>query len=189
MKFIKLESRGGNYLVVAENVAWLRTAENGQTSVGIIGGQPLLVVGSVEEVAAKILAGSAPEEPVAPPVPAPVAAAPLAEAPVQAPVAPPAEVAVAPEPEPEPEPEPAHVEEPAPVAIEEAAPIAEEPVEAAPAPAPEPEPAPVAAKPAAPARPKPVAVKPMTLADRLARASAPTVKAGSQRLMSMSEGA
>ena len=32
-------------LSVAENVAWLRTAENGQTSVGIIGGQPLLVVG------------------------------------------------------------------------------------------------------------------------------------------------
>lgn len=187
MKFIKLESRGGNYLVVAENVAWLRTAENGQTSVGIIGGQPLLVVGSVEEVAAKILAGSAPEEPVAPPAPALVDAAPVAEAPVEAPEAPPAEVAVAPEPEPEPEPEPPHVEEPAPVAIEEAAPIAEEPVEAEPAPAPEP--APVAAKPSPPARPKPVAVKPMTLADRLARASAPTVKAGSQRLMSMSEGA
>lgn len=57
MKFIKLESRGGNYLVVAENVAWLRTAENGQTNVGIIGSQPLLVVGSLEEVAAKILTG------------------------------------------------------------------------------------------------------------------------------------
>ena len=52
MKFIKLESRGGNYLVVAENVAWLRTAENGQTNVGIIGSQPLLVVGSPEEIAA-----------------------------------------------------------------------------------------------------------------------------------------
>ncbi|OBV12638.1 hypothetical protein [Erythrobacter dokdonensis] len=62
MKFIKLESRGGNYLVVAENVAWLRTAENGQTSVGIIGGQPLLVVGSIEEVAEKILSGSGPAE-------------------------------------------------------------------------------------------------------------------------------
>lgn len=76
MKFIKLESRGGNYLVVAENVAWLRTAENGQTNVGIVGGQPLLVVGSIEEVAAKILAGTAEgEEPTAPqpatPVPAP----------------------------------------------------------------------------------------------------------------------
>ena len=59
MKFIKLESRGGNYLVVAQNVAWLRTAENGQTNVGIIGGQPLLVVGSIEEVAEKILAGMA----------------------------------------------------------------------------------------------------------------------------------
>lgn len=57
MKFIKLESRGGNYLVVASNIAWLRTAENGQTNVGMVGGQPLLVVGSIEEVAAKILAG------------------------------------------------------------------------------------------------------------------------------------
>lgn len=55
MKFIKLESRGGNYLVVASNIAWLRTAENGQTNVGMIGGQPLLVVGSIEEVAEKIL--------------------------------------------------------------------------------------------------------------------------------------
>lgn len=57
MKSIKLESRGGNYLVVASNVAWLRSAENGQTSVGIVGGQPLLVTGSIEEVAQRILEG------------------------------------------------------------------------------------------------------------------------------------
>ncbi len=57
MKFIALDSRGGNYLVVASNVAWLRTAENGQTSVGIVGGQPLLVTGTIEQVAEKILAG------------------------------------------------------------------------------------------------------------------------------------
>ena len=57
MKFVALESRGGNYLVVASNVAWLRVAENGQTSVGIVGGQPLLVTGTVEQVAQKILAG------------------------------------------------------------------------------------------------------------------------------------
>lgn len=78
MKFIKLESRGGNYLVVAENVAWLRTAENGQTNVGIIGGQPLLVVGSIEEVAAKILAGTTEEQALSHPAvaePAPVAQA------------------------------------------------------------------------------------------------------------------
>jgi hypothetical protein len=70
MKFIKLESRGGNYLVVAENVAWLRTAENGQTNIGIIGSQPLLVVGSIEEVAATILAATSGSEaaPPAPPV-------------------------------------------------------------------------------------------------------------------------
>lgn len=96
MKFIKLESRGGNYLVVAENVAWLRTAENGQTSVGIIGGQPLLVVGTVEEVAEKILTASSPEEqPVAAPPPAP---APVPEH--------------APEPVPEPAPAPAPAPEP-----------------------------------------------------------------------------
>ncbi len=57
MKFILLRSHGGNYLVVAENVAWLRAHENGQTKVGIIGGDPLLVAGGIEEVAATILAG------------------------------------------------------------------------------------------------------------------------------------
>ena len=57
MKFIPLKSRGGNYLVVAENVAWLRAHENGQTQVGVIGGAPILVSGSIEETAAVILAG------------------------------------------------------------------------------------------------------------------------------------
>ena len=57
MKFVSLKSRGGNYLVVAENVAWLRTGENGQTIVGIVGGTPLLVAGSIEEIAAVILGG------------------------------------------------------------------------------------------------------------------------------------
>ena len=56
MKFVSLKSRGGNYLVVADNVAWLRTGENGQTQVGIVGGSPLLVSGTIEEVAAIILA-------------------------------------------------------------------------------------------------------------------------------------
>lgn len=108
MKFIKLESRGGNYLVVAENVAWLRTAENGQTNVGIVGGQPLLVIGSIEEVAAKILAGTAEGEETAEPAqPAP----PTASAPAA-----PAETAPPPEPAPQPEPAPAAeaVSEPAP---------------------------------------------------------------------------
>ena len=57
MKFIPLRSRGGDYLVVASNVAWLRTHENGQTQVGIVGGSPILVAGSIEEVASTILAG------------------------------------------------------------------------------------------------------------------------------------
>jgi siroheme synthase len=56
MKFIALHSRGGNYLVVASNVAWLRSAENGQTQVGIVGGQPLLVAGTMEEIAAQLIA-------------------------------------------------------------------------------------------------------------------------------------
>ena len=57
MKFILLKSRGGDYMVVAENVAWLRTHENGQTKVGVVGGDSLLVSGSIEEVSATILAG------------------------------------------------------------------------------------------------------------------------------------
>lgn len=55
MKFISLNSRGGNYLVVATNVAWLRDGENGQTLVGMVGGAPLLVVGSIQEVSEMIL--------------------------------------------------------------------------------------------------------------------------------------
>ncbi len=58
MKFILLESRGGNYMVVADNIAWLRTGENGQTNVGMVGGSPLLVTGSIEEVAEKVMAGA-----------------------------------------------------------------------------------------------------------------------------------
>ena len=52
-----MESRGGNYLVVAANVAWLRAHENGQTQVGIVGGAAILVAGSIEETASAILAG------------------------------------------------------------------------------------------------------------------------------------
>jgi hypothetical protein len=57
MKFGSLKSRGGDYLVVAENIAWLRTHENGQTKVGIVGSDALLVAGTIEETAATILAG------------------------------------------------------------------------------------------------------------------------------------
>jgi hypothetical protein len=57
MKFVLLKSRGGDYMVVAGNVAWLRSHENGQTKVGVVGGDSLLVAGSIEEVAATILAG------------------------------------------------------------------------------------------------------------------------------------
>ena len=57
MKFVSLKSRGGNYLVVAENVAWLRDDVDGQTKIGIVGGSPLLVAGTIEETAAIILEG------------------------------------------------------------------------------------------------------------------------------------
>ena len=57
MKFVKLKSRGGDYLIVTEQVAWLRAHENGQTKVGVVGGDSLLVAGSIEETAAAILAG------------------------------------------------------------------------------------------------------------------------------------
>ena len=57
MKFVSLKSRGGDYLVVVENVAWLRSDEHGQTKVGIVGSSPLLVAGTIEEIAATILAG------------------------------------------------------------------------------------------------------------------------------------
>jgi hypothetical protein len=56
MKFVELKSRGGDYLVVAANIAYLRVDENGQTKVGLVGGDSLLVVGSMKDVAAQILA-------------------------------------------------------------------------------------------------------------------------------------
>jgi hypothetical protein len=56
MKFVFLKSRGGDYMVVAQNVAWLRSHENDQTKVGIIGSEAILVAGSIEETAT-ILAG------------------------------------------------------------------------------------------------------------------------------------
>ena len=57
MKFVQLKSRGGDYLVVAGNVAYLRAHENGQTKIGLVGGDSILVAGSVEETAAALLAG------------------------------------------------------------------------------------------------------------------------------------
>jgi hypothetical protein len=57
MKFVELKSRGGDYFVVAANVAYLRADENGQTKVGLVGGDSLLVVGGLAEVAAQILGG------------------------------------------------------------------------------------------------------------------------------------
>ncbi|WP_379921410.1 hypothetical protein [Erythrobacter sp. R86502] len=173
MKFIKLNSRGGNYLVVAENVAWLRTAENGQTSVGIVGGQPLLVVGSIEEVADQILSGTAEE-------PSPTSAAAPASPPpaVTAQMAAPAELADAkvpqsapPEPDSEPPlPQPAAVD-PAPIVTSVPAPVASKP----------------GSKPVSTsAKPRPVSRNSASLWERPAAASASSgikVKVSSQRMM------
>ena len=56
MKFVELHSRGGNYFVVSANIAYLRADENGQTKVGLVGGDSLLVVGEMKDIAAKVLA-------------------------------------------------------------------------------------------------------------------------------------
>ena len=57
MKFVHLHSRGGDYLVAVQNIAYLRKDENGQTKVGMVGGDSLLVVGSIEEIAEKVTLG------------------------------------------------------------------------------------------------------------------------------------
>jgi hypothetical protein len=57
MKFVLLKSHGGDYMVVAENVAWLRSHENGQTKVGMVGSDAIQVAGTIEETAAAIRAG------------------------------------------------------------------------------------------------------------------------------------
>ena len=57
MKFVLLKSRGGDYMIVVANVAYLRTDENGQTKVGMVGGDSILVAGTIEDTAATILAG------------------------------------------------------------------------------------------------------------------------------------
>lgn len=57
MKFVKLKSRGGDYMVIAQNVAYLRAHENDQTKIGMIGSDAILVAGTIDQVAATILAG------------------------------------------------------------------------------------------------------------------------------------
>ena len=57
MKFVLLKSRGGDYMIIVANVAYLRNDENGQTKVGMVGGDSILVAGTMEETAATIMAG------------------------------------------------------------------------------------------------------------------------------------
>ena len=55
MKFTPLISRGGNYMVALQNVAYLRNDENGQTKIGLVGGESILVTGSMDEIVEKII--------------------------------------------------------------------------------------------------------------------------------------
>lgn len=57
MKLIPLKSLGGDYLIVASNVAYLRAYENNQTKIGLVGGDSLLVSGTLQETAATLQAG------------------------------------------------------------------------------------------------------------------------------------
>ena len=59
MKLVPINSRGGNYMVALHNIAYLRNDENGQTKIGMVGGDSLLVVGKMEEIAAIIAEHSA----------------------------------------------------------------------------------------------------------------------------------
>ncbi len=59
MKLVKIHSRGGDYMVALQNIAYLRNDENGQTKIGIVGGDSLLVVGKMDEIAAIIAEQSA----------------------------------------------------------------------------------------------------------------------------------
>jgi outer membrane biosynthesis protein TonB len=178
MEFVLLESRGGNYLVVAQNIAWLRTAENGQTSVGMVGGQPLLVVGSIQEVAEKVLASAAQRK-------EPGAEAEGAALTAAAPVEAPAPVVA------EPVTEQAAPVQPAerPAVLPEEAPVQAEPPIAAELPEPVVAEAPAPARPPAP---KPASAPPVRVAARSSAslwerqttaANGLTVKAGSQRMM------
>ncbi len=57
MKFVLLKSRGGDYRVIVSNIAYLRNDENGQTKVGLVGGDSILVAGTMDEIAAIISEG------------------------------------------------------------------------------------------------------------------------------------
>ncbi|QDZ07318.1 hypothetical protein FPZ24_07365 [Sphingomonas panacisoli] len=59
MQLVPIHSRGGDYLVALQNIAYLRNDENGQTKIGMVGGDSLLVVGKMEEIAAIIAQHSA----------------------------------------------------------------------------------------------------------------------------------
>ncbi|MCM8556269.1 hypothetical protein [Sphingomicrobium sediminis] len=52
MKFIPLPSRGGKYLVATANITYLRTHENNQVKIGLVGGESIQVDGNLDEVSA-----------------------------------------------------------------------------------------------------------------------------------------
>jgi hypothetical protein len=56
VKLVPIHSRGGDYMVALQNIAYLRNDENGQTKIGMVGGDSLLVVGDMKDIAAMIAA-------------------------------------------------------------------------------------------------------------------------------------
>lgn len=55
MKFVSFAARAGKVMIVANNVTFVRFHENNQVKVGLVGGDFILVDGTVEEIAAKFL--------------------------------------------------------------------------------------------------------------------------------------
>jgi hypothetical protein len=54
MQLVLLKSRGGDLMLNVQNVAYLRVSEDGQTKIGLVGGDSLLVNGSIDEIAARL---------------------------------------------------------------------------------------------------------------------------------------
>ena len=56
MKFVPFAARAGKVMIVANNVTFIRFHENNQVKIGLIGGDFILVDGTVEEIAEKFMA-------------------------------------------------------------------------------------------------------------------------------------
>ena len=55
MKFVSFAARAGKVMIVASNVTFVRFHENNQVKVGLVGGDSILVDGTVEEISQKFM--------------------------------------------------------------------------------------------------------------------------------------